>query len=253
MPLPRVWIWRALTRVSTSIAAATRKLPGIVAEQGLLGRINGLLLDLGVSSPQLDRAERGFSFSADGPLDMRMDPDSGESAAEWLARADEREIVRVLKDYGEERFAKRIARAVCESRETQPINTTAQLAALCERAVPFREPGKHPATRTFQALRISVNGELDELHDLLERVCDLLAVGGRLVVISFHSLEDRIVKRFIRDESRGAALPKGLPVRDDQLQRRLKPVASAVRASEAEVRANPRSRSAVLRAAERLP
>ena len=208
---------------------------------------------LGVSSPQLDRAERGFSFSADGPLDMRMDPDSGESAAEWLARAEEREIVRVLKDYGEERFAKRIARAVCESRETQPIDTTAQLAALCERAVPFREPGKHPATRTFQALRISVNRELDELHDLLERVCDLLAVGGRLVVISFHSLEDRIVKRFIRNESRGAALPKGLPVRDDQLQRRLKPIGGAVRASDAEVRANPRSRSAVLRAAERLP
>jgi 16S rRNA (cytosine1402-N4)-methyltransferase len=229
------------------------ELPGIVAKQGLLGRINGLLLDLGVSSPQLDRAERGFSFSADGPLDMRMDPDSGESAAEWLAEADEREIVRVLKDYGEERFAKRIARAVCESRETQPIHTTAQLAVLCERAVPFREPGKHPATRTFQALRIQVNGELEELHDLLDRVCDLLAVGGRLVVISFHSLEDRIVKRFIRDESRGAALPKGLPVRDDQLQRRLKPIAGAVRASDAEVRANPRSRSAVLRAAERLP
>ena len=229
------------------------ELPRIVAEQGLLGRINGLLLDLGVSSPQLDRAERGFSFSADGPLDMRMDPDSGKSAAEWLAGADEREIVRVLKDYGEERFAKRIARAVCESRATQPIDTTARLAALCERAVPFREPGKHPATRTFQALRIQVNGELDELHDLLERVCDLLAAGGRLVVISFHSLEDRIVKRFIRNESRGAALPKGLPVRDDQLQRRLKPIDGAVRASDAEVRANPRSRSAVLRAAERLP
>ena len=228
------------------------ELPRLAAQQGLRGRIDGLLLDLGVSSPQLDRAERGFSFSADGPLDMRMDPDCGESAAEWLAGAEEREIVRVLKDYGEERFAKRIARAICTARATQAIDTTAQLAALCERAVPFREPGKHPATRAFQALRIQVNGELDELRTLLDGVCDLLAAGGRLVVISFHSLEDRIVKRFIRDESRGAALPKGLPVRDDQLRRRLKPLDGAVRASEAEVRANPRSRSAVLRAAERL-
>ena len=228
------------------------ELPRIVAEQGLLGHVSGLLLDLGVSSPQLDRAERGFSFTVDGPLDMRMDPYSGVSAAQWLARAEEHEITRILKDYGEERFAKRIARAVCETRAMQPIESTAELAAICERAVPFREPGKHPATRTFQALRIQVNGELDELRALLDRVCDLLAVGGRLVVISFHSLEDRIVKRFIRNESRGAALPKGVPVRDDQLQRRLRPIGAAVHASDDEVRANPRSRSAVLRAAERL-
>jgi len=227
-------------------------LPRIIAEQGLTGRISGLMLDLGLSSPQLDRAERGFSFSHDGPLDMRMDPESGTSAADWLANAGEREIVRVLKDYGEERFAKRIAHAICETRMTGAIKTTARLAALCERAVPFREPGKHPATRTFQALRIQVNGELDELRALLGQVCDLLATGGRLVVISFHSLEDRIVKRFIRDESRGAWLPKGLPVPDHELQRRLRPIGGAVRAAEAEVQVNPRSRSAVLRAAERL-
>jgi 16S rRNA (cytosine1402-N4)-methyltransferase len=227
-------------------------LPVILDELGLRGRVNGLIADLGVSSPQLDRAERGFSFSADGPLDMRMDPDAGESAAEWLADAAERDIVRVLKDYGEERFAKRIARAVCAARATAPITTTGQLAALCEQAVPTREPGKHPATRTFQALRIQVNAELDELRSLLDGVCDALAAGGRLVVISFHSLEDRVVKRFIRDEARGAALPKGLPVTDAELPRRLRPIGGAVRASDAELAANPRARSAVLRAAERL-
>jgi 16S rRNA (cytosine1402-N4)-methyltransferase len=248
MPSPPLASWRTPMPASPSTKARYAELPRIIAEQGLTGRISGLLLDLGVSSPQLDRAERGFSFSHDGPLDMRMDPESGTSAADWLANAGEREIVRVLKDYGEERFAKRIARAICETRATAAIETTAQLAALCERAVPFREPGKHPATRTFQALRIQVNSELDELRALLDQVCDLLVVGGRLVVISFHSLEDRIVKRFIRDESRGASLPKGLPVPDHELQRRLRPIGGAVRAAEAEVQANPRSRSAVLRA-----
>jgi 16S rRNA (cytosine1402-N4)-methyltransferase len=235
------------------IRARYSDLPAIAEAEGLMGRVSGLLLDLGVSSPQLDQAERGFSFGNDGPLDMRMDPDTGESAARWLARAEEHEIARVLRDFGEERFARRIARAICETRSTHPIDTTGELAALCERVVPTREPGRHPATRTFQALRIHVNGELDELRTLLARVCDLLAAGGRLVVISFHSLEDRIVKRFIRDEARGAALPKGLPVRDDQLRRRLRPIDGAVRASDAEVAANPRARSAVLRTAERLP
>ncbi len=232
--------------------AAFRELPGWVEQAGLRGRISGLLADLGVSSPQLDRPERGFSFSADGPLDMRMDPDAGPSAADWLATAEERDIVRVLKDYGEERFAKRVARAICTRRGTLPITTTRELAQLCEGAVPTRERGKHPATRTFQALRIQINGELDELRALLAGAIDMLAVGGRLVVISFHSLEDRIVKRFIRDESRGAALPKGLPVTDDQVQRRLKPIGGAVRPALDEVGANPRARSAVLRAAERL-
>jgi 16S rRNA (cytosine1402-N4)-methyltransferase len=228
------------------------ELPRIAVAEALAGRINGLLLDLGVSSPQLDQPERGFAFAADGPLDMRMDPDSGESAAEWLARAEEPDIARVLREFGEERFAKRIARAVCVARSAHPIATTGELAALCERAVPTRELGKHPATRTFQALRILVNGELDELRGLLARVCDLLAVGGRLVVISFHSLEDRLVKRFIRDESRGTALPKGVPVMDAQIPRRLRPIGGAIRASDGEVRANPRARSAVLRAAERI-
>ncbi len=227
-------------------------LPGLLDELGLRGRVNGLIADLGVSSPQLDRAERGFSFNADGPLDMRMDPDADESAADWLATAGERDIARVLRDYGEERFAKRVARAICAARADAPITTTGQLAAICERAVPTREPGKHPATRTFQALRIQVNAELDELRSLLDGVCDALAAGGRLAIISFHSLEDRLVKRFIRDEARGAALPKGLPVTDAEVPRRLRPVGGAVRASEAEVAANPRARSAVLRVAERL-
>jgi len=245
----------ALARADTRFTitrARYAELPQILAQAGLTGRVDGLLLDLGVSSPQLDSAGRGFSFAADGPLDMRMDPSSGESAADWLARAGEAEITRVLKEYGEERFARRIARALCRERIQAPITTTGRLAALCERAVPTREPGKHPATRTFQALRIQINGELDELKALLGQVCTLLAVGGRLVIISFHSLEDRIVKRFIRDESRGGTLPKGLPVRDDQLPRRLKPIGRAVHPSEAEVQANPRARSAVLRAAERL-
>lgn len=228
------------------------ELARLVHNAGLSGRVNGLLADLGVSSPQLDSPERGFAFSAEGPLDMRMDPSVGASAADWLAAADERDIARVLKDYGEERFAKRIARALCSTRCESPITTTGQLAALCERAVPTREPGKHPATRTFQALRIQVNAELDELRALLAGACDLLAAGGRLVVISFHSLEDRIVKRFIRDESRGTSLPKGLPVTDDQVPRRLKPIGGAVRPGDDEVRINPRARSAVLRAAERL-
>jgi 16S rRNA (cytosine1402-N4)-methyltransferase len=232
--------------------AAFHDLPGLVEQAGLTRRVDGLLADLGVSSPQLDSPERGFAFSAEGPLDMRMDPAAGSSAAEWLGTAQERDIAQVLRDYGEERFARRIARAICTARAERPIATTRQLADLCERAVPTREPGKHPATRTFQALRIQVNAELDELKALLAGALDLLAAGGRLVVISFHSLEDRIVKRFIRDESRGGALPKGVPVTDDQVPRRLKPIGGAVRASEEEVRANPRARSAVLRAAERL-
>jgi 16S rRNA (cytosine1402-N4)-methyltransferase len=231
--------------------AAFHELPGLIGQAGLTGRVSGLLADLGVSSPQLDSPGRGFAFGSDGPLDMRMDPQAGQSAADWLAAATERDIARVLKDYGEERFAKRIARAICTARATQPIITTRRLAELCDGAVPTREPGKHPATRTFQALRIQVNAELDELRALLAGAIDMLAVGGRLVVISFHSLEDRIVKRFVRDESRGAALPKGVPVTDDQVPRRLTPIDGAVRPTEAEVRANPRARSAVLRAAER--
>jgi 16S rRNA (cytosine1402-N4)-methyltransferase len=213
-------------------------------------RLNGLLLDLGVSSPQLDTPERGFSFMAEGPLDMRMDPDSGESAAQWLAHAEQSEIAIVLREFGEERFANRIARAIVETRAQTPIRTTAQLA---ERAVPKREPGKHPATRTFQAVRIQVNGELDALRRCLDQVCDRLAVGGRLAVISFHSLEDRLVKRFIRRESKGPELPKGVPARAVEVQGRLRPIGKSVRPSAAEEALNPRARSAILRVAERLP
>ena len=228
------------------------RLAGRVRARGWGGRVDGILLDLGVSSPQLDDATRGFSFSADAPLDMRMDPEQGPSAAQWLQQADERAIAAVLRDYGEERFAGRIARAIVAARGEAPITRTGQLVRLIERAVPTREPGKHPATRSFQALRIRVNAELDELRTCLDHVCDLLASGGRLVVISFHSLEDRIVKRFIRDESRGAQPPKGVPVRDIDIERRLRAAGGAVRAGAAEIDANPRARSAVLRAAQRL-
>jgi 16S rRNA (cytosine1402-N4)-methyltransferase len=229
------------------------RLAEVARERGLTGTVSGLLLDLGVSSPQLDCAERGFSFTADGPLDMRMDPRGGESAAQWLARAREAEIARVLFEYGEERYARRIARAIVRGRHSAPLTRTRRLAEIVAGACPTREPGKHPATRTFQAIRIHVNRELEELASCLKSVCDLLAVGGRLAVISFHSLEDRLVKRFIRDEARGERLPRGLPVTARELHPRLRAVGRAVRPSAAEVEANPRARSAVLRVAERLP
>jgi 16S rRNA (cytosine1402-N4)-methyltransferase len=225
----------------------------LMAGLELTGKVQGILLDLGVSSPQLDDPERGFSFNADGPLDMRMDPDRGESAAEWLARADLAQIEKILRDFGEERFARRIARAILRARGEAPIRSTRRLAETVARAVPTREPGKHPATRTFQALRIQVNDELGELGRCLDQVCDLLAAAGRLVVISFHSLEDRIVKRFMRRESSGPALPKGVPVRAKETRGRLRILGRPVHPPEAEVRANPRARSAVLRVAERLP
>jgi 16S rRNA (cytosine1402-N4)-methyltransferase len=220
--------------------------------QGIAGRVDGLLLDLGVSSPQLDDPSRGFSFQSDGPLDMRMDPGSGESAADWLARASEREIATVLRDYGEERFASRIARAVVQARTTVPLRTTAALAALVARASPARDPHKHPATRTFQAIRIYVNRELEALAQCLEQSLKVLAGGARLVVISFHSLEDRIVKRFMRDRARGEVLPRGLPVTGTPAPGELRLVGKAIRPDAAEVAANPRARSAVLRIAERV-
>ena len=210
---------------------------------GLMGQVDGVLMDLGVSSPQLDDASRGFSFMREGPLDMRMDSSRGESAAQWLARAKEGEIARVLKEYGEERFSKRIARAIVTAREESEIVTTAQLAALVAAAVPVKEKDKHPATRSFQAIRIFVNGELDDLRACLDQVVDVLQRGGRLAVISFHSLEDRIVKRFMRDQARGDDFPPGLPVTADQLKPRLKIVGKAIRPGAAEVAANPRARS----------
>ena len=224
----------------------------VVAQRELTGQVNGLLLDLGVSSPQLDDASRGFSFSEDGPLDMRMDPTSGMSAAQWLETADEREISGVLKSLGEERFARRIARSIIELRATQPLRTTRQLAELVATAVPVREKHKHPATRSFQAIRIFINHELDDIKAVLDQVLDVLAPRGRLVVISFHSLEDRIVKRFIRHEYQGEQPPVEFPLAGMDYQPQLRPVGKAVRAGEAEVAGNPRARSAVLRVAERL-
>jgi 16S rRNA (cytosine1402-N4)-methyltransferase len=224
----------------------------VLAQRHLEGRVNGLLLDLGVSSPQLDNASRGFSFSHDGPLDMRMDPTIGPSAAEWLQVADEKSISDVLRVYGEERFSRRIARAIVARRAEEPLRTTGQLADLIDAAVPSREKGKHPATRSFQAIRIFINRELDDVRDVLSQVPDMLAPGGRLAVISFHSLEDRIVKRFIRDEYRGEQPPDEFPLAGMDYQPRLKPVGKAIRAGDAEVQENPRARSAVLRVAERL-
>lgn len=226
---------------------------GEVAQQtGVMGQVNGILLDLGVSSPQLDQSERGFSFAKDGPLDMRMDTTQGESAADWLARAEVKEIAEVLKTYGEERHAKRIARAIVEARVEAPITTTGRLAELISRSNPSWEKGKHPATRSFQAIRIHINGELDALMACLAQVLDVLAPGGRLAVISFHSLEDRIVKRFMRDQAKGDSFPPGVPVRQDQLRPRLRLVGKARHPDLAEIEANPRARSAVLRVAERL-
>ncbi len=228
------------------------KLADVAAERGWIRQIDGLLLDLGVSSPQLDDAGRGFSFSADGPLDMRMDPGQGVPASKWLAEADETEIAAVLRDFGEERFARRIARAIVEHCASGPIQTTAELAALVSRAVPNRERHKHPATRTFQAVRIYINHELSELNHALRAAMKVLAVGARLVVISFHSLEDRLVKRFMRDEARGPQLPKGVPVFHQQTLGRLKVLGGPVKPSPDELAANPRARSAVMRVAEVL-
>ena len=211
--------------------------------------VQGVLLDLGVSSPQLDDAERGFSFREDGPLDMRMDTRSGLTAAEWLNSADEGDIAAVLKEYGEERFAKRIAAAIVNHR---PFERTGRLASVIAEANPRWEKHKHPATRSFQAIRIFINRELEDLEQLLAGILECLRGGGRLVVISFHSLEDRIVKRFMRDASRGRELPRGLPVVDSERGQTLRLLGKAVRASEAEVAANPRARSAIMRVAERL-
>jgi 16S rRNA (cytosine1402-N4)-methyltransferase len=214
---------------------------------------DGVLFDLGVSSPQVDEARRGFSFLRDGPLDMRMDPDEGASAADFLARADEREIAGVIARLGEERHAKRIARAIVGAREPGPIETTGRLAGIVAAAVPGREPGRHPATRTFQALRIHVNDELGEIERALPQAVAALKPRGRLVVISFHSLEDRIVKRFMRAASREDPAWAGLPEMPAAARPRLKLVGRATFADEAEVARNPRARSAVMRVAERLP
>ncbi|MDI3323643.1 16S rRNA (cytosine(1402)-N(4))-methyltransferase RsmH [Pontibacterium granulatum] len=224
-----------------------------VTDAGMMGKVDGVLLDLGVSSPQLDDPERGFSFTQDGPLDMRMNPGVGESAAEWLARAEEKEIADVLYTYGEERFSRRMAKAIVAEREEAPIVTTARLAKIIAEANPAWEKGKHPATRAFQGIRIHINRELEDLERCLDQALEVLAEGGRLVVISFHSLEDRIVKRFIRKYVKGDEhLPPGIPVTQDMLNQRLKSVGKAVKAGKKEVSDNPRARSAVMRAAVKI-
>jgi 16S rRNA (cytosine1402-N4)-methyltransferase len=223
----------------------------LVQAEGL-GPVDGVLLDLGVSSPQLDQSERGFSFMRDGPLDMRMDPTSGVSAAQWLAVAEEAEISRVLKEFGEERYAKRLAKAVIAERLESPITSTLHLAKIIKDAHPAWERGKHPATKTFQAIRIFINNELGDLERFLDGLLDLLPVKGRVAVISFHSLEDRMVKRFIRRHVQGDDLPANVPVMADQLNRRLKQVGKAVKAEQEEVENNVRSRSAIMRIAEKI-
>jgi 16S rRNA (cytosine1402-N4)-methyltransferase len=227
------------------------ELSRIVEEQGF-GLVHGLLMDLGVSSPQIDSAERGFSFTHEGPLDMRMNQAEGETVADWLAQATEAEISRVLWDYGEERFARRIARRIVEQRNEMAITSTSELVALIEAAIPFRDKHKHPATRSFQALRIFINSELMDLKACLGEVIALLVVGGRLVVISFHSLEDRIVKRFIREKEKGDPFPRKLPVKNEMLRRELASVGKAVKPAKEEIANNPRARSAVMRVACKL-
>jgi 16S rRNA (cytosine1402-N4)-methyltransferase len=226
---------------------------GAVLDELGVAQVDGILLDIGVSSPQLDDATRGFSFRFDAPLDMRMDPGSGMSAADWLATAAEGEISEVIRTYGEERFAKSIARAIVAAREKEAICSTGQLASLIAATVKRREPGQHPATRSFQAIRIYLNRELEELSAVLPQCVDRLKPGGRLAVISFHSLEDRIVKRTLREEAQGEQAPRRLPIPAAMLKPgRLRLVGRAQHASDAEVAANPRARSAVLRVAERM-
>jgi len=231
------------------------ELASIAEKHGITGKVDGILMDLGVSSPQLDEADRGFSFMKPGPLDMRMDFTRGISAADWLAKADESDIVFALKTYGEEKFAKKIARKIINVREETPITTTTELANLVAATVPkSKVEKKHPATRTFQGIRIYINSELVEIEKALDASLDVLKPGGRLSVISFHSLEDRIVKQFIRKQSQGKQVPRGLPVTDAELNRgiKLKPVGKAIKPSEHEIARNSRARSSVLRVAERL-
>lgn len=233
---------------------AFAELAQVAATQQIVGEVDGILLDLGVSSPQLDDAERGFSFMRDGPLDMRMDPTSGISAAQWLAKADVEDITFVLREYGEEKFAWKIANAIVNTRDTAPLTRTSQLAALISATAPksFKEK-KHPATRSFQAIRIYINSELEQVNQALAAAMQVLKPGGRLAVISFHSLEDRLVKQFMRKHSKPAPVPKGMPLTEAQLKQHLplKLIGKAIMPSDAELAVNPRSRSAVLRIAER--
>ena len=223
----------------------------LMAEHTELSHVDGILMDLGVSSPQLDQAERGFSFMRDGELDMRMNPTKGLSAAQWIESVDERDFMMVLFELGEEKYARRIARAVVEARDETKIQSTLQLASIVEQAIPKKDKNKHPATRTFQAVRLHVNQELFQVSSALPQAVELLSEGGRLAVISFHSLEDRIVKRFIRELSTPNLPPKNIPVSDEAYLTPLKMIGKAIKPSRAEIAENPRSRSSVLRVAER--
>lgn len=229
-----------------------KKIKEIAEIEGVIAEVSGLLLDLGVSSPQLDQPDRGFSFLRDGPLDMRMDPATGISAAEWLACATEKEITQVLKDYGEERYAKRIAQAIVEEQTLKPIVTTVHLANVVKWAHPRWERHKHPATRTFQAIRIRINNELEDLKICLEQSLKILKIGGRLLVISFHSLEDRMVKRFIRQHTHETVELKKLPFMPAEWRPKLKNLGRGIKPDAYAIQANPRSRSAVLRIAEKI-
>ncbi len=257
---------RDLEAINSEVAIALKKedkfklhhgpfseLESVVNSHDWQGKVSGILMDFGVSSPQLDNATRGFSFLRDGPLDMRMDTSQGISAAEWLAKVDEQTLVHVLFDYGEERFARRIAGAIIERRVISPIETTLDLAQLIEKVISKREKNKHPATRSFQAIRIAINDELEEIKRVLRQAANILAPEGRLVVISFHSLEDRIAKRFIRHESGRKFNPGRLPIQEKNIEKGvLKKIGKAIKASDIELQKNPRSRSAVLRIAERI-
>ena len=224
----------------------------VARDQGIAGEVHGVLFDLGVSSPQLDQAERGFSFDKPGPLDMRMDQDSGQPVSEWLQTTSADELAEVFREYGEERYAKRIARKVVEATAVKPITDTLELAEIIKAAHPRWEKHKHPATRCFQALRIFINRELDHLKAALQACVDLLRPGGRIVVISFHSLEDRIVKRFFRGPDKDASLPRGLPVVVDETPWVLRKIGGSVKPSDREIESNPRSRSSIMRIAERV-
>ena len=227
----------------------------VAQKHDIVGKVDGILMDLGVSSPQLDDAVRGFSFMNEGPLDMRMDYSKGVTAEEWLAKASEEDIAFALKTYGEEKFAKRVARKIVNTRDESPLTTTKQLAELVAGTVPkSKVEKKHPATRTFQGIRIYINSELVEIEQALASSLEVLKEGGRLSVISFHSLEDRIVKQFIRKESQGKQIPRGLPIMESELNKgiKLKPVGKAIKPTETEIASNSRARSSVLRIAERL-
>jgi len=244
-------LFPAETRL-TVVHAPFSDLSKILHARNLAQRVIGIVLDLGVSSTQLDQPQRGFSFSRSGPLDMRMDPTHGETAAEWLARVEEKDLYHVLRELGEERFARRIARQVVQQREETSICTTTTLSKLVADVIPTREQSKHPATRSFQAIRMHVNRELDELESVLPQAVDALVARGRLVVISFHSLEDRLVKRFMRKAASGDSYPPDLPVTYDCLRPTLRKVGKPLRPTISEVAVNARSRSAILRTAEKL-